>query len=671
MANREKMIVGLVALFAGLIVNGYGHSVSEFEDAESARNLKEMESMLAKKPELTATVDVNEEGSQTYPYSEPENEVFNEMDELSRNKPEEFEENIDRSGSSEEYECWGLSEAKIIRYNYSLGHGLAIFCINDKDIRKQLQGKSIKDIRNTPNMRLKIKGKEISSQEGLFKLADSTLMFSFIVPSPSEQAGELESCTLLAKSGGVYDVVRYEGRRDDTFWIRYEGVYNKLDDIDKIKQSSGKKVSIEQVQRYMELAERFYDTYSLPRKPIRDIIESGDLEKLKPLVENHPTLLEAYDEEALPLLHLAAQTDQIEIAEFLIEKGADVNAEYKGVQIKEWQKDKGERQYRLWGGYTPLHFATANNYKDIVELLIAKGANVNAKDDDGGTPLHRAVQEDHKDVAEFLIARGADMSARDENGQTSLYWAAYYGHMDIAKLLIDKGADVNAKNARGRTPLHRALTEGHSDIAKLFINKGADVNAKDEDGRTPLHRAVQKDHKDVAEFLIARGADMSARDENGQASLYWAAYYGHMDIAKLLIVKGADVNVKADDGITPLYCAVGYGHEEVAELLRKHGGNMGSEIFDAVVQGEIDKVESLLAQNPELVNFKDSSWKWTPLFWAAVTGHKNIAEFLIDKGADINAKNARGDTPLDIAIKNDHKELTDLLRRHGAVEKDL
>ena len=126
---------------------------------------------------------------------------------------------------------------------------------------------------------------------------------------------------------------------------------------------------------------------------------------------------------------------------------------------------------------------------------------------------------------------------------------------------------------------------------------------------------------------------------------------------------------------------------------------MGAEIYDAVVQGNLGKVKNLLANKPELVNIKDSEWKWTPLFWAAQKGHKDVVELLIAKGADVNAKgeygntplhratsrkeiaelliangadiNARdyeGDTPLDIALRKGNEDVAELLRKHGAVE---
>ena len=88
-----------------------------------------------------------------------------------------------------------------------------------------------------------------------------------------------------------------------------------------------------------------------------------------------------------------------------------------------------------------------------MRALLAKGAKVNAKDNDGRTPLHRAAYNDHKDVAALLIANGAQVNAKGEYGCTPLHCAAYYGHEAIVTLLIANGAQVNARSKAGTTPL--------------------------------------------------------------------------------------------------------------------------------------------------------------------------------------------------------------------------
>ena len=114
--------------------------------------------------------------------------------------------------------------------------------------------------------------------------------------------------------------------------------------------------------------------------------------------------------------------------------------------------------------------------------------------------------EQNKDVAELLIAKGADVNARTVDGYTPLHQATILGLMDVAELLIAKGADVNAKNKDGTTPIHLASIKAHNeDIAELLIANGADVNAKDKDGLTPLAYAKKIRNGGVVEVIRRHG----------------------------------------------------------------------------------------------------------------------------------------------------------------------
>ena len=131
------------------------------------------------------------------------------------------------------------------------------------------------------------------------------------------------------------------------------------------------------------------------------------------------------------------------------------------------------------------------------------------------------------------------------------------------------------------------------------------------------------------------------------------------------------MNTKNDYGETPLDMAVWYnGETEIAALLRKQGGKHGV-INGAAADGDIEAVKKFLAVGAD-VNTNDG-WEWTPLHYAAIRGHKEIAELLIAKGAVVNAKNNVGDTPLDLATHpsnpNASPEIADLLRKHGAKTK--
>lgn len=134
---------------------------------------------------------------------------------------------------------------------------------------------------------------------------------------------------------------------------------------------------------------------------------------------------------------------------------------------------------------------------------------MNARTQDDGTPLHYAARYGHKDVAELLLAEGADVNAKDDFAHTPLHHAAQAPIQRSAatvELLIAHGADANAKDYFVKTPLHYAAISGDAFVAELLLAKNTDVNAIDREGVSALHDAIKKGHRDIAEILKKYGA---------------------------------------------------------------------------------------------------------------------------------------------------------------------
>ena len=150
---------------------------------------------------------------------------------------------------------------------------------------------------------------------------------------------------------------------------------------------------------------------------------------------------------------------------------------------------------------TPLTLAAENGLKDMVQLLLDKGAEPNKPDQDGDTPLHTAAYLGYKDMVLLLLNRGADPNMADRGGHSPLHVAAREGYKDVVLLLLNRGADPNMEDRGGDSPLYGAATEGHKDVVLLLLDKGADPNMADH-GVSPLHGAAKKVHKDVVLLLL-------------------------------------------------------------------------------------------------------------------------------------------------------------------------
>jgi ankyrin repeat protein len=245
--------------------------------------------------------------------------------------------------------------------------------------------------------------------------------------------------------------------------------------------------------------------------------------------------------------------------DLVISAGADVNA----------------RDQELWSSWTVLHRAARAGHTDLAELLIANGADVDAKTAAFlHTPLFWAVRRGHRAMAELLISMGANVNATDARASTPLHYAAMQGDIGIVRLLLENSAIVYAKTVSGdypgETPLHTTAFAGHLEIAELLLAHGADVNATDQYIYTPLRRTVDQGHLTLAELLIEHGADITTTDGSGVTLLHVVARKGHIAIAEMLITRGLDVNAMDSSGFTPLDYAQG-GEARMIETFEQQG----------------------------------------------------------------------------------------------------
>jgi hypothetical protein len=153
-----------------------------------------------------------------------------------------------------------------------------------------------------------------------------------------------------------------------------------------------------------------------------------------------------------------------------------------------------------------IHDAAKAGNIEAVKQHLAAGSNIELRCTAcGGAVLGHAASGGHKEIVELLIAESADVNAKSDDGRTPLHFAATSGHKEIVELLISKGANVNEEDVSGNTPLHYAAVGGSKEVGELLIAEGADVNANGVDGVTPLDVAELGKHPETADLLRKHG----------------------------------------------------------------------------------------------------------------------------------------------------------------------
>lgn len=323
----------------------------------------------------------------------------------------------------------------------------------------------------------------------------------------------------------------------------------------------------------------------------------------------------------------------------------------------------------------------SRNLEKAGELLERDRTLINAKDKYDRPLLLEIAEGGDKDVMELFISKGADINACDERGRTALHRASLKDHLDIVKLLIVKGADLAAKDDGGETPLHKATMNDDAtaiEILDLLLQNGADVRATNHEGETALHSAAIWGSKRVSDFLISKGIDCNARNVKGQTPLHLAAtsmYPKHLEVMKLLVSKGADINAEDNIGWTPLCYGIRRGYKQVDELLKlgakRNAAAEIAEFFIAAENGDLKRFNTLLEKNPGYAMARDDN-DITPLNIVITPllplhKQKEMVEMLISRGADVNAKDWSGKTPLLEALSSpEYKGIPEILVNAGA-----
>lgn len=354
-------------------------------------------------------------------------------------------------------------------------------------------------------------------------------------------------------------------------------------------------------------------------------------------------------------LMIAARVGVLDAVQVLLDRGASVD-----------QRDEAFQQ-------TALMVAVRENHAPVARLLIARGANVNAKTRVGPTPnwvLPNSVPGFGFGVGIIrggLPARGS--RAPIPGALSPLQYAARDGRPEIATILLDAGADINIRDANDITPLIAAIVNNRVEVARLLIDRGADLMAADWYGRTPLWAAVETRNMDVdnASFensidraphlelirtLLAKGVDPNVRmkevppvrraflratgdlswvDMTGQTPFLRAALAGDITVMRLLLQHKADPHIGTFAGTSPLMIAAGVNW-------------VFSQTYD---EGQANRLEAVkLCYELGMDVNQTNSMGLTALMGAANNGSDDIIRFLVEKGARLDPKDKEGRSAL-------------------------
>ncbi|CAG0902443.1 unnamed protein product [Darwinula stevensoni] len=295
--------------------------------------------------------------------------------------------------------------------------------------------------------------------------------------------------------------------------------------------------------------------------------------------------------------------------------------------------------------FSPLHHAVATENKEILKLLLPNARiNANAKTSDDLTALHLAAISGNKDIVDMLLTQGnVNIWTQSVGGYTALHMAAANGHSQIVQSLLGTLSTqspnlINSLSAEKWTPLHLAIAFKHDRaITQLLLHSNVDIKVKAEGGLTPLHLAAGTDQPQVVSKLILLGANLEEQSDLGLRAIHYAAWYGRKNAASVLL-RQADINAKTQFALTPLHLAVIGNHISIVEQLT---ARPNLQIHSAAENGV------------------------TALHFAAVGGKDAILVHLLQHGAEVNAKDRFGKTALDMAIENEQKSTSNLLKLHG------
>jgi len=288
-------------------------------------------------------------------------------------------------------------------------------------------------------------------------------------------------------------------------------------------------------------------------------------------------------------------------------------------------------------GTSLLAEAVDHGNREIVQLLLLAGADVNLRSRGGATPLMSLSEKTGVDIVRDLLDHGAHVNARDDYGDNAPIIAATASNVAVLKELISAGGSIDVTNSNGRSPLFGAVRNNVESV-DLLLKSGADLNLQDDEGRTPLMAVASEGDFEMFQTLVDRGARTDLIDYEGNTILMAAASNKDQRIAEFLIQLGANLDAQSAKGTTALMVAAETNQSKTLALLMSAGAG---------------------------INMTDTDGQ-TALARVVWFGSDKIIPTLLDAGADFTIKDNEGRTPLAIAVARENDDVVKLLKSRGA-----
>ncbi|WCR53354.1 MAG: Phosphocholine transferase AnkX [Wolbachia endosymbiont of Ctenocephalides orientis wCori] len=364
--------------------------------------------------------------------------------------------------------------------------------------------------------------------------------------------------------------------------------------------------------------------------------------------------------------HIAVASGNEEMAKLLIGKGANVNAV--------------SNNWFLSG--TPLHFAIHEGRVELAKHLIGlENVNVKTTDNNSNVPLHLAAGDSLLlEVVDLLLQKDASsVNFTNTENWTPLHVASKAGNLNAIKSLIGENAEIKAKTDKGYTPLHVAASEVRFDVVKYLIDCRAEVKVKADDQSIPLDLAEknnvdQVNREKVIKLLVEKLAEL-----DNIPPLHWVVKHRPLEVVKLFMGSDYNINAKVGDNKsryfkwTPLHFAVERGSYDIVKLLIDHEAGVdvqnvqGRTPLHDAVQGDKLQIVQLLTSKAD-INAKNDRGE-APLHVAAENGYTGIVNFLVitnKENINVDGKNINNETPLHLAAKKGNLAVVKTLIADGA-----